>query len=282
MQEHEYTERAKAVLEHHFDVHDYCSAFCKRKDMTAQQRLGSERYYRCKTKDAKLYAVLTNILNRFISMDRLQEVAHGMDTQVNESFNNTASWLAPKNKVYCGTTSLRNRISIGVGIVSIGFQGYFRRLYHALGIAMTPNIVHFLEVKDKQRNRRLAKVKTRKAKRERMKRKFDRLRQDELVARKERSKRDGTYKTGMNVAAGASEGYTEAELLEAARKKRPNPKNKVCPHCGLTGHTTKRSSKCKMHTATPAEAVQLAPAVADAPTSNDIAEAFEIGAQDLD
>jgi hypothetical protein len=84
-------------------------------------------------------------------MDRLKEVAQGMDTQVNESFNNTASWLAPKNNVYCGTTSLTNRIAVGVGIVSLGLLEYFKRLYKALGIAMTPNVLHFLQVKDKQR-----------------------------------------------------------------------------------------------------------------------------------
>jgi hypothetical protein len=29
-----------------------------------------------------------------------------MDTQVNESFNNIAAWMAPKNKVYCGSPFL--------------------------------------------------------------------------------------------------------------------------------------------------------------------------------
>jgi hypothetical protein len=68
-------------------------------------------YFRWKTKDAKLYVKLQEILERFITPERLKEVAHGMDTQCNESFNNMFSWLAPKNKVYCGTQSLRNRLS---------------------------------------------------------------------------------------------------------------------------------------------------------------------------
>jgi hypothetical protein len=219
-------------------------------------------------KDAELYKVLTKIVSRFITLDRLKEVAHGMDTQVNESFNNSAAWLAPKNKVYCGTTSLTNRISIGVGIVSIGIHCYFRRLFHSLGIAMTPNIIHFLEVKENQRRKRLVKLKTREAKRDRMKRKFDKLKEDEKIAKKERSKRDGTYRTGMNVASGAADGYTEQELLEAAKMKpKSTTRSRVCPHCGLKGHTTKRSLKCLKHPSAIAPPVQ-----ADVPASNDIAD----------
>jgi hypothetical protein len=90
--------------------------------------VANERYYRCKMKDAKLYQVLKTIFDHFVSLDRLQEVAHGMDTQVNESFNNTASWFAPKNKVYCGTMSLTNRIGMAIGINSLGLLGYFQRL----------------------------------------------------------------------------------------------------------------------------------------------------------
>jgi hypothetical protein len=209
--------------------------------------LQEEEDDRCHDKDAELYKVLTKIVSRFVTMDCLKEMAHGVDTQVNESFNNTASWLALKNKVYCGTTSLTNCINIGLGIVSIGLLQCFKRLYHVLGITMTPNIVHFLEVKDKQREKRLANMKTNKAKRDCMKRKFIQLQEDEKIAKKERSKRDGTYKTGMNMANGAADGYTEAELLRAASTKptkSKSQKNLVCPHCGMKGHSTKHLSKC--------------------------------------
>jgi hypothetical protein len=206
--------------------------------MTDEEKMNNERFYRSHENDAALYKVLTKILSRFVSQDRLKEVAHNMDTQVNESFNNTAAWLAPKNKVYCGTTSLSIRISLGVGIVSLGLLQYFKSLYHALGITMTPNVLHFLQVKEMQREKRLANMKTTKAKKDRLKRKYFQLKEDELIARKERSKRDGTYKRGMNVSAGAADGYTEEDLLLAAAAAKPGRKVRVCPHCGLKGHTT--------------------------------------------
>jgi hypothetical protein len=125
LQESQYCDAAKAVLDHHFDDHRLCGAWCPRK-RNPESRKG---FYRCKTKDAKLYVKLDEILSRFITLERLNEVAHGMDTQVNESFNNTFSWLAPKNKVYAGSQSLKNRLCIGIGINALGTHEYFKRLY---------------------------------------------------------------------------------------------------------------------------------------------------------
>jgi hypothetical protein len=132
---------AMSVLEHHFDNHTFCGAWCPRKRLTEAQRHASERFYRNKEKDAKLYGVLQHLLSRFITMDKLRDVSHVMDTQVNESLNNTISWLAPKNKCYGGSQSLQNRIVIAVGINSLGLHKYFTRVFAALGITMTPNVV---------------------------------------------------------------------------------------------------------------------------------------------
>jgi hypothetical protein len=183
MTEDEMLKAGNAVLEHHFDNHDDCSnKWCRRKQETPEQRLASRRYYRCKTNDAKLYEALGNLLSRFLTYDNLKEVAHGLDTQMNESFNNAASWLAPKNKVYCGSGSLTNRISIALGTNALGNEAYFARLYAALGITMTPNIVHCFKVKSNSRGRKLDQVQTKDFKINRRKRKNDMLAQEERKA----------------------------------------------------------------------------------------------------
>jgi hypothetical protein len=65
----------KAVLEHHFDNHEYCGDWCHRKRKTPEERAASERFYRCKAKDVELYKILNGIVSRFVSLDRLKEVA---------------------------------------------------------------------------------------------------------------------------------------------------------------------------------------------------------------
>lgn len=196
------------------------------------------------TKDAVLYSKLQDIVGRFITLDRLQEVAHGLDTQVNESFNNTFSWLAPKNKVYCGSQSLHNRLSIGLGINALGTQEYFGRLFKTLGIIMTPNILHFLAVKENKRMRRIAKVKLVESKKLRKESYFAKSKVDEAAAMKQRSKRDVTYKSGQNlddVMEDDDNGNTNA------RSRRKQQMAAVCKHCGKKGHSTTRSKKCLHH-----------------------------------
>jgi hypothetical protein len=144
--EDQYMNAGRAVLEHHVDDHSFCGPWCARKRMTEAQRQVKDRYYRSKTKD------VSGKLSRFVTLDRLKEVAHRMDTQVNESFNNTASWFAPKNKVYCGSQSLRNRLSIAIGINTLGLYEYYKRLFAVLDVPTTKNIEHFLRVKDNTRN----------------------------------------------------------------------------------------------------------------------------------
>jgi hypothetical protein len=263
MDECQYIDAARAVIEHHFDDHTYCGQWCPRKGMTADQLKASERYYRSKDKesDAKLYKTLSDKLARFISLDRLQEVAHGMDSQVNESLNNTISWLAPKNKVYCASSSLSNRIGIAVGINSLGMVEYFSRLLKSLGIIMTPNIKHFLEVREKSRSNRLKAIKTRDKKKLRNEKKHLALKEHTEIAKKERAKREGTYKRGMNMDC--VDGYTEDDLRQQPNRKKRKT-DAVCKLCGRKGHSTARSKKCLHYKGGPAV---VPPAVAAAPSS---------------
>ena len=115
----------KALLEYHFDNHEYCSDFCKRKTLTEEERKNSAKIYRDKVKDKELYDWLLKTLARFITLSALKEVGHGGDTQVNELLNQTISWLSPKNKTYSGSKSLTNRINIAVGIHLVGMYDYF-------------------------------------------------------------------------------------------------------------------------------------------------------------
>jgi hypothetical protein len=83
--------------------------------------------------------------------------------------------------------------------------------------------------------RQLEKSKTKEHKKNRLKCKFLAMSTDEAKAKKERANRAGTYKSGMNMADGTVDGYTEADLKLAATSRRPknSQKNIVCCHCGI-------------------------------------------------
>jgi hypothetical protein len=190
---------ATAVLEHHFDSHEYCGDWCRRKNESMESRKTSGKYYRCKERDKALYDLLDTILARFVTKDGLKEMAHGLDTNMNEAFNNICTWYAPKNKMICGTGSLHNRISFAVGVNSIGVELYFKRLYEALGITVTANMEHYQKMKEQNRHKRLVKIRTRTAKVNKNKNKYNKLQEYTKIAKMELHKRSGTYRKGMNL-----------------------------------------------------------------------------------
>ena len=108
IEESEYEKAGRAVLWHHFDKHDHCGGWCKRKDQSEDERAKAKRFYRSTEKDEKLWADLDEAVARFITKERLGELDHGMDTNANESLNQTISYIAPKNRVYCRSRSLQN------------------------------------------------------------------------------------------------------------------------------------------------------------------------------
>jgi hypothetical protein len=156
----EYVDSAKAILEHHFHDHTYCGSWW-RKDESEEERNRLIRYYRCKEKDAKLYALLSETISRFITQERLEEIGHDLDTNMKEAINQVCTWFAPKNKVFACTGSLNNRIAFAVGINSLGVDAFFRRLFKKLGIPLIDSVAYYLKTKEQSRARkkRLAKLK---------------------------------------------------------------------------------------------------------------------------
>ena len=146
--------RSWAVLRHHFDIHDQCGAFCLRKEESEDEKKASNKFYRDIVKDKPLYDALSEILSKYNSHERLQQVAHGYDTNPNESMNNLYAWIAPKNKCYSGSSSLTTRIGVAVCIQSSDFNSFFTTLFRRLGVVLTPGTEYWLKQQTKKGSRR--------------------------------------------------------------------------------------------------------------------------------
>jgi hypothetical protein len=122
-------------------------------------------------------------------------------------------------------------------------KAFFIRVFKKLGIAVTPNVLAFLEVKDKKRAKRLVKIATKDSKRHRNTKKFDKLKEDTAIAIKEKARWSCTYKSGQNMKD------VEEEGMQPPPKKKPKQQRivHVCSHpfCLLKGHKTTSSKKCR-------------------------------------
>jgi len=211
---------------------------------TQAERDATKKCYRCKNKDAKLRVLLEETLLNCVAFERLSDVAHGMDTNCCEAFNDFVTWFAPKNKVHCGSRSSWNGVGLCIGIASLGCQACFQRLLKSLGITMTPNVFNFLSAKDRSRSKRLELAKEKDSKKKRNKRKHDKLVEHTTTARKERARRDG-YKSGMNLET-IDVGPGVVASVDAQPKPRAKRPMSVClhPFCQKRGHETTKSKHC--------------------------------------
>ena len=202
---------SKAVIEHHFDCHDYCGGWCSRKNQTEDDKSRKKKCYRSKEKDAALYAELKNRIERFITLDALHEVSHGYDTLCNELFNNVAAWIAPKNKVYGSSQSLKNRVCVAIGLVTVGTLTFYREIFNRLGVTMAADTEHYIRLQSQCKENRRAKEKSTEGKKRRVEKYHKNLLTKTVIAKREKSKREGTYHTGMGIDGG----YTQDELNKA-------------------------------------------------------------------
>jgi hypothetical protein len=191
--EDQWVGHAKAVLEHHFEHHVHCdSSWRHRKNMSlaelANDRGKKGKYYRCKERDSQEHELLKSIVDKYISIERLHEVAHGHSTQMNESMNNNIAWLAQKNNTLSGSVGLSLRIHLVVGITLVGYEPYLAELLNQMGITLTKGTAKHLNRIWVQKEKRAKKQKELSHKRDRQARKRKKLDMEIEVAEKEGQK----------------------------------------------------------------------------------------------
>ena len=168
---------ARAVVEHHFGNHTFYGDFCCRKDETEEQRKTSNKFYRDKQIDRELYEWLTELLDGYTTEDKLEEVGHGMETNINESLNSVVAWIAPKSKSFSGTVSLETRIYMAIGIHLVGFEQFFLSLLESMGIDVTPGVEYYLRIQQQRRENKSRRSKKPDIKIQRRKKQYKQLRE---------------------------------------------------------------------------------------------------------
>jgi len=233
--EDEWVDSAKAIVDHHFDSHEHCGAWCLRKSETQEQRSKSNKTYRDKTREGELYSILCDAIAPFISLSCLRELGHGANTNVNESLNNTISWFAPKNRTYSGSCSLRNRVGMAVSIHLVGHDVFYEDLINELGLNMDARFFHCLEVTQRERMKHLESSRTAKYKEKRRSGFFVKMKEyfEKLQAEK---KRGEEYAPGTGFEENVERMNTTTTNIVVS-----------CKRCGGIGHKTANHKMCKYH-----------------------------------
>lgn len=227
----DWLEAGKAVLDHHFEDRSHCGdGGCKRpclsKNELEADRKASGKHYRCKKRDAKVCKCLRGIVSPFIASNTLMEIAHGHDTQINESLNNTISWMALKNKTFCGSRSLPGRVHLAVGIALVGHCRFMLGLLDWLGAEVTASVLKHADATGRKKKPHSEPHKTKEHKRKRQEATQKKVHEHIKVAENKRWK-NGFYAPG--------EGFNMCLPVLDPR---------MCPHCQKKGHKTTARKMC--------------------------------------
>ena len=200
-----------------------------------------ETYYRDKERDKKLYIIMKDIYDEFITEDRLEESRHGFTTQANESFNTTIASYAPKNKTYSMTMSLKIRIHIVLGIKNYGNFQYWEKVFNKLKLVMPERLYNYLKKYDTNFTKRKEKSQTKTFKQKRAFIKNEKLKEENAKTKK-------AMKKNMNYGSGIGLNGTTGNQQYCIEIQNNN-KNIVCPlpGCGIKGHKTNRAKKCRWY-----------------------------------
>ena len=207
------------------------------------------KYFRCKIKDNALYHQIAGAIAPYLTDDKLKQLAHPWSTQLNESLNNSVASFAPKNKNFCGTTSLKTRVGIAGAIMALGYEEFWKRVFSELNLEMDTIFCKTLRDRDTKKNKKRKRQKSKEGKTKRREKYLANYSQQH----KEQMHDAKTGKTyGAGVALKEATKKAKQKLTAAAR----NPKNTKkellrCPYyhplyCDVLGHTSASSIQCKM------------------------------------
>jgi hypothetical protein len=233
---------AKACLQHHFNDHHFCGKWCSVRRLQKKEQLRRMLRFRSLVKDKEMHDQVKPHHEAFTSKKALLEVWHGYHSNKCELLNNMITKFVPKKKHMCRTLSNKARTHMAIGLDSVGYEEYFRRLFELLGVQLVQTTTnHHLD---------LDKTRLRKRKwRQRPEFKIEEAEKNivKILAAKEQAKRDAikgfTYGSGM-AGPKAPEEETKDELPANPKKKTAS----ICPFCEQKGHKTMAAKSCLFST----------------------------------
>ena len=246
---------SKAPLNHLFGDHEYCNDSCcvaKKIKEKGLKYVSKDGPFLDKEKDHKTYQQLKEVCDRFSTDEKLKQSLHPGHTQMNESFNNMLSYIAPKNVNFSQSNSLSYRFALCIALYNEGFYETWSSVYEKMGRKMRSNFVRYFMKKDKRKVTKRKISSTPEFKRRRRHRSNAMIFQGILEQHRIEKNSLGDYGSGIGIEISKLD---KSNAKSQSNEQRSRPKCKACgsiTHC-LTSHRDcpfnakkKEERKCKI------------------------------------
>jgi hypothetical protein len=237
----QFKKAAKAVLEHHFNNHEFCGEWCPANRWREDEKKLKILKYRCKVKHAKLYEQMSTIHNTYTDVWNLRDVYHEVHSNKCESLNGFIIKFLPKHKHYCRTIVNRARTYLAIGIDSLGYDKYYDVLWKMLGLASTALTNEHHQRLDRRRRNNSKYIQSETIKKARKKKLNDKLREASELLMKDK-KKGKTYSSNMAGPQVEGMALDGSDVIDLVEKIKPPPS--ICSWCHIMGHASNNHSKC--------------------------------------
>ena len=242
----EFKRTSICIIDHHFNCHDSCDRqWCKfLQCKTEEERKELSKTYRDKSIHTKMYQQVRDNHDTFMTEEALRQLHHPYHTNNCEGFMWNVASLCPKTKHYCRTINYEARCFLAVGTNSLGYEQYYDRLFQLLDLESGYIITDSLDRKDRAVKRK-REYRTQPEVRKRIaKKRIEKIIKSRAEVAKSNA-RGHCYESGISGPSG--ELGKETSTNDTTTTKKLSSKQRLCPLCGLKGHTTARSKKCLKH-----------------------------------
>ena len=229
----EFKTAVHAVLEHHFNNHEYCGDWCKAAEGTAEELVENRLRFRCKTKDAKLYLFMKKHHEQFMEDTKLRQLFHQWDTNAVEGFNKFLTKFLPKDRTFCKTNENKRRALLAAALQSIGYRQFYKRVFQLTGIKLLEEDMTnlFLRSEDAGKLWRRAHRRKQTVKIKRMRMHYKKLR-DGVAKLKKDNRKDLSYGSGMMGPGAAGEVEVRQKTCKCGSTQHFRTTHKDCPMRG--------------------------------------------------
>ena len=183
--------------------------------------------------DQKTFTAVMEVHEFFTTDEKLLEMLHWHNTQLNESLNMRLVELAPKHKNYSRTKSLDYKVAMVAGHHNLGMIAYYTSVFKELNLDMDDSLMAWFRKKDYMKDRKKLND-CRPEVKARRRFKFEAKLKEDLYKESTAGPKDGTYKSGVALAKDASN----------KKRKSKGKKRDFCDCKGMKPHKNKNSKFC--------------------------------------
>ena len=229
-----FQEAAKGPLEHLFNNHLDCGAWCGAKLAKDQgKQYLNPLGYLSKEENKATYEQMKSITEKYGSAFYLEQSMHTFTTQTNEALNQSQSCLTPKNKVFHSSKAFYYRHAIMVGMHNWGIKKYWQEVFNTIGVQYTTQLVNHLDRVTKVKQKNKERKQSQDVKRKRA------FKQDAIKKQLLMENRTKEYSSGMGLDIGFENSNSNPKHL-----------NKKPCKCGSLTHKTIQTKTCPLYKGT--------------------------------